>query len=301
MEITFFTLVFCVCFVQKSLGLPSLTCDDVDPILSSTVKCSCQNVGTPGIDWYRGGIFITPCTLGGLCFSSTGYTFTVDVTTSTYTIEFGSYNYTECTNVTCSDSTTPSDSDFKHISVDVTSYSPTLSVVNEPASSHMIGNIDFTTDCIYKANSSHINTTAIWKAVVNGTEEDELDIDGTISQTGSCQFCTTDFASKIMVSYIHQEEQSESGIKAKIRLRLLIDGVPYTVTTRNEYFVKGKKESSNTTTTITNSTSTSDVIKNTTSNSFIIITMHQYQYYRTARMLLYFIQVWHATLLFLQL
>jgi hypothetical protein len=74
----------------------------------------------------------------------------------------------------------------------------------------------------------------------NGTEEDELDIDGTISKTGSCQYCTDDFASKILVSYIHQEEQSESRINANILLRLLIDGVPYTVTTRNEYFVKGE-------------------------------------------------------------
>jgi hypothetical protein len=83
------------------------------------VKCSCQHVGAPGIYWYRGGVFISACTLlGGLCFSSMGYTFTVDVITSTYTIEFGSYNYTECTNVTCSDSTTTFESEFKHISVD---------------------------------------------------------------------------------------------------------------------------------------------------------------------------------------
>jgi hypothetical protein len=73
----------------------------------------------------------------------------------------------------------------------------------------------------------------------NGAEEEELDIDGSISIIGSCQFCTSDFAAKFLVSYFHQEEQSDSKIKAKIRLKLFTDELAYEQTTKNEYYIKG--------------------------------------------------------------
>lgn len=243
-----------------TLGSPVLTCDDVHLTLSSTVKCSCQNIGGNGIIWNTNGAYLTQCTkLNALCFNTPGYIFSVNASTSTYTVEFGSYPYTDCRNISCNDATTPSHSAFKQISLDETSFNPTISVANEPSTSHTNGNINFTTDCIYKARSGNTNLTAIWSAIDDKGEDKNLDVDSTIYKFGSCQSCSQDFASQYFVGFYHKEDTSEHKMEAKIRLQLKFDRFTLNSTTNQKYFVKGKNESfvSNNVTSTLNTTSTS--------------------------------------------
>ncbi|XP_060565076.1 uncharacterized protein LOC132724260 [Ruditapes philippinarum] len=218
-----------------------LTCDSVNPLIQSDTTCICTNAPATGIDWYLDDAFHSSCVLSTICVPQySGYSFSINMTENVYKMTINSYKYSNCTKITCRDSSDGSvmQSMVPSSIVFDTTFPTSMS---EPGSNNSNGIISVTTGCI----SGFSDLKYDWFIIVDGLDEiysvDESSKIDT-SDTSSCTNCNTDVNGKRTVGIKHTES-SGSGTKTvlfKVLLHYASANLQLNITSSYYYTVKGK-------------------------------------------------------------
>ncbi|XP_060606559.1 uncharacterized protein LOC132758869 [Ruditapes philippinarum] len=222
-----------------------LTCDSVNPLIQSDATCICTNAPGTGIDWYLDDMFHSSCVLSTICVPQySGYSYSINMTENVYKMTMNSYNYSDCTKITCKD---PSDGSIMQSKVPPSIvFDTTLPTsMSEPGSNNTNGIISVTTGCI----SGFSDLKYDWFIIVEGLEEiysvDESSKIDT-NDTSLCTKCNTNENGKRTIGFQHKET-SGSGTKAvlfKVLLHHTSTNLQLNITSSFYYTVKVTSEDS---------------------------------------------------------
>lgn len=236
----------------------NLTCDTVNTLAQSNVKCVCNRNSGPGIDWVLDDVFHTNCLLSAkICIPQySGYNYSINIAENAFELIINSYNYSDCTKVTCKDA---SDGRIEQSKVPSSfifdpNYPTTLA---EPSTNNINGTISVTTSCI----SGYMDVKYTWYIISNGsvekyTPDQAFVIDTT--DTTSCVKCSKDMNGKRTIGFEHTEASAEEykTVTFRVILSHSKSNSNITLESGNKYRVKDIHKSS---TTLSDTKTTTDI------------------------------------------
>ncbi|XP_060552615.1 uncharacterized protein LOC132713928 [Ruditapes philippinarum] len=218
-----------------------LTCDSVNTLIQSDVTCICKNA--PDIDWLIDDVFNSNCVLSSICVPQySGYNYSINITENVYKMTINSYDYSNCTKITCKDTSDSNkmQSIIPSSLVFDTTY-PTSLI--EPGSNNSNGINSVTTGCI----SGYLDVQYEWYIIVDGVEERYSVYNTSIIDTidnSLCVNCDTDVNGQRTIGFEHSEA-SGSGTKTgllKVSLHHVSTNLHLNLTSRYYYTVKDSAE-----------------------------------------------------------
>ncbi|XP_060585716.1 protein sidekick-2-like [Ruditapes philippinarum] len=215
-----------------------VTCDSVNPLIQSDVTCICQNAPGTDIDWLIDDTFNSNCVLSTICAPQySGYSYSMNTTENVYKMTINSYDYSNCTKITCKD--TSDGSIMQSIIPSSLVFDTTFPTsMTEPGSNNSNGIISVKTGCI----SGYLDVQYDWYIIVGGLEERYVIYDTNIIDTidnSSCINCDTDVNGQRTIGFEHIEA-SGSGTKTglfKVSLYHVSTNLQLNLTSRFFYTV----------------------------------------------------------------
>ncbi|XP_060607691.1 uncharacterized protein LOC132759849 [Ruditapes philippinarum] len=218
-----------------------VTCDSVNPLIQSDVTCVCKNAPGTDIDWLVDDEFNSNCGLSKECLPIySGYNYSINTTGNVYMMTINLYNYSNCSKITCKDT---SDGSIKQSIIPSSLVFDTTfpTSMAEPGSNNTNGIISVTTGCI----SGFSDVQYDWYFIVDGLEEryvvyDTNIIDTIEKENSPCVNCDTDVNGQRIIGFEHSEA-SGSGTKTglfKVSLYHVSTNSQLNLTSRYYYTVK---------------------------------------------------------------